>query len=382
MVESTDAAAPAHIMDWPAIFAGAAIAAGTTVVFSGFTAALGLGSVSAEPRGGLGTFAAILLAIFAFLTMVGSYALGGYIAGRMRTPFSGVSSDETMARDGVHGLTVWAVSTIIGAILAFAVVSGAVKTATSAAGSVVEAGGQAAGGALQGAGQVVGGVVSGVGQVAGGAVSGVGQLVGGAAQGIGQAAGSGSLSDMLPAEAQSNPMDYIVDRLLRPGESAPQQYSDEDIQREMADIVGTVLRTGDLPQEDRDYLKRSVAARTNLSEPEVNARVDEAINQVTAIRDEAQKKLDEARKAAEDAIAQAKDQAEKAQAEAEKRVEDAKQAAIDAAEKARHAAVWAAFLLATSTLISGAAAFSAAIKGGKDRDAGTVWGGLLHRPRV
>ena len=37
------------------------------------------------------------------------------------------------------------------------------------------------------------------------------------------------------------------------------------------------LRTGDLPQEDRDYLKRAVAARTNLSEAEVNARVDEAV---------------------------------------------------------------------------------------------------------
>ena len=103
---------------------------------------------------------------------------------------------------------------------------------------------------------------------------------------------------------------------------------------------------------------------------------------MTSIRDEAQKKLDEARTAAEDAVAQAKSQAEKAQAEAEKRVEEAKQAAIDAAETARHAAVWGAFLLAASTLIAGAAAFAAAIKGGKDRDAGTVWGGLLHRPRV
>jgi hypothetical protein len=381
MVERVDTAVPARIMDWPAIFAGAAIAAGATVVFSGFTAALGLGTVSAEPRGGLGTLAAMLLAIFAFLTMVGSYALGGYVTGRMRTPVSSVSSDESVARDGVHGLTMWAVSTIVGAVLAFGVVSGAVKTATNVAGSVVEAGGQAAGGALQGAGQVVGGVVSGVGQLAGGAASGVGQIVGGAAQGAGQAAGSGGLSDMLPAGAESNPMDYIVDRLLRPGESAPQQYSDADIQREIADIVGTVLRTGDLPQEDRDYLVRAVAARTSLSESEVNARVDEAVTQVTAIRDEAQKKLDDARKAAEDAIAQAKAEAEKAQAEAAKRVEDAKQAAIDAAEKARRAAVWAALLLAMSTLIAGAAAFAAAIRGGKDRDAGTVWGGLLHGPR-
>ena len=82
MDDRKEAAAPTHIMDWPAIFAGAAIAAGATIVFSGFTAALGLGSVSAEPRGGLGTLGAILLAIFAFLTLVGSYALGGYVTAR------------------------------------------------------------------------------------------------------------------------------------------------------------------------------------------------------------------------------------------------------------------------------------------------------------
>ena len=157
---------------------------------------------------------------------------------------------------------------------------------------------------------------------------------------------------------------FQADLAKKEGEQLDKQILAAEIRKQMA--------ATDLANHDQQI----------ASAAEVNARVDEAINQVTAIRDEAQKKLDEARKAAEDAIAQAKDQAEKAQAEAEKRVEDAKQAAIDAAEKARHAAVWAAFLLATSTLISGAAAFSAAIKGGKDRDAGTVWGGLLHRPRV
>lgn len=382
MVERVETAAPAHIMDWAAIFAGATIAAGTTIVFSGFTAALGLGAVSAEPGGGSGSVAATLIAIFAFLTMVGSYALGGYITGRMRTPIASIGSDEAMARDGVHGLTVWAVSTIVGAILGFAVVSGAVKTATTAVSSVVEAGGQAAGGALQGAGQVVGGVVSGAGQIAGGAVSGVGQVVGGAVQGAGQAAGGNGVADMLPAGAANNPMDYIIDRLLRPGQNAPAQYSNEDIQRQAVGIIGTVLRTGDLPEEDRDYLVRAVSARTDLSEAEAGTRVDEALQQVTTMRDEAQRKIDEARKAAEDAIAQAKDQAAKVQAEAEKRLDDAKQEAIAAAEAARRGAVWAAFSLAASTLIAGVAAFLAAIKGGRDREAGTVWGGLVHRFRV
>ncbi|RJL06099.1 hypothetical protein D3P06_04780 [Paracoccus aestuarii] len=41
-------------VDWPAVFAGAVIAAGASIVFTGFTAAIGLGSVSADPDRGLG----------------------------------------------------------------------------------------------------------------------------------------------------------------------------------------------------------------------------------------------------------------------------------------------------------------------------------------
>ena len=105
-----DATPPRSIMDWPAILSGAAIAAGAMVVFTGFTAAIGLGSVSAEPGEGLGTFASILVGLFAFLSTLASYALGGYVAGRMRTPATAtaspttVTADETRARDGVHGL--------------------------------------------------------------------------------------------------------------------------------------------------------------------------------------------------------------------------------------------------------------------------------------
>ena len=71
-------------VDWASILAGAAIAAGASVVFTGFTAAIGLGSVSAEPGEGLGTFALILVGLFAFASMVAVYGLGGYVSGRMR----------------------------------------------------------------------------------------------------------------------------------------------------------------------------------------------------------------------------------------------------------------------------------------------------------
>ncbi len=62
-------------VDWASILAGAAIAAGASVVFTGFTAAIGLGSVSAEPGEGLGTFALILVGLFAFASMVAVYGL-------------------------------------------------------------------------------------------------------------------------------------------------------------------------------------------------------------------------------------------------------------------------------------------------------------------
>ncbi|MGN7869618.1 hypothetical protein [Paracoccus sp. 22332] len=362
-----DATPQRSIMDWPAILSGAAIAAGALVVFTGFTAAIGLGSVSAEPGEGLGTFASILVGLFAFLSTVAAYALGGYVAGRMRTPVSGIAADETRARDGVHGLTVWAVGTLVGAVLAFGVVSSGVRAVGSAAGTVVEAGGSAVGGALQGAGQLAGGVVGGVGQIAGGVVS-----------GAGQAANNDTLQDMLPEGLQQNPLDYITNRLLRPEETAPNAYSDEAIRSEIAGIVGTVLRTGELPQDDRDYLIRAVAARTQLTQPEVEARVDQAVTEVQTLRADAEQRLQEVQAQAQEALDAAQAEAQRLQDEAAQRLEEARQAAIDAAEAARSAAVWSAFLLAASTLIAGAAAFLAAIRGGRDRDEGRIWAGL-HR---
>lgn len=369
---------PRRIMDWPAVLSGAAIAAAAMVVFTGFTAAIGLGSISAEQNEGLGTFAAVLVGLFAFLSTLGAYALGGYVSGRMRTPASGIGADETRARDGVHGLTVWAVGTLVSAILTIGVVSGGVRAVGSAAGTVVEAGGSAVGGALQGAGQLAGGVIGGVGQVAGGVISGAGQAAGGALQGAGQAADSGTLQDMLPEGMQQNPLDYISDRLLRAEETAPNAFSDEAIRNQVAGIVGTVLRTGELPQEDRDYLIRAVAARTQLSQPQVEARVDQAVTEVQTLRAEAEQRLEDARVQAQEAIDTAQAEAQRLQQEAEQRLEEARQAAIDAAEAARSAAVWSAFLLAASTLIAGVVAFLAAIRGGRDRDEGRVWSGL-HR---
>ncbi|WP_410217354.1 hypothetical protein [Paracoccus sp. (in: a-proteobacteria)] len=366
-IEGADRGSRSHV-DWAAILSGAAIAAGASIVFTGFTAALGLGSVSAEEGEGLGTFALILIGLFAFISMVAVYGLGGYVAGRMRSHTAG-APNETEARDGVHGLTVWAIGVIIGGVLAAGAVSSGIRAAGNAASTVVEAGGSAVGGALQGTGQLAGGIVGGVGQLAGGAISGVGQLAGGAVSGAAEGADS----------MGGNPLDYVTDRLLRTEAAAPDQFSNEAIRREVTGIMGTLLRTGEVPENDLDYLRSALAARTELTPAQIDARVEDAVQQVQTLRDEAETRLQEAQAQAEEALAQAQAQAQQLQQEAEQRLQEAQAAAIDAAESARRAAVWTALFLTISALVAGLAAWMGAIKGGQDRDAGRVWSGLTRR---
>ncbi|TJZ94257.1 hypothetical protein FA743_00100 [Paracoccus gahaiensis] len=313
----------------------------------------------------------ILVGLFAFVSLVAVYGLGGYVAGRMRARHS-TSEDEVEARDGVHGLTVWAIGMILGGILAAGAISGGVRAAGSAATTAVEATGSAVGGALQGTGQLAGGIVGGAGQLAGGAISGVGQLAGGAATGAADAAQGGE-------GAGGNPLDYLTNRLLRSEATAPDQFSDEAIAGEVTSILGSVLRTGDVPEDDLDYLRDALAARTELTPAQIDARVEETVTQVQTLRTEAEERLAEAQAQAEEALATAEARAEELRAEAEQRLQEAQDAAIEAAESARRGAVWSALFLAVTSLVAGVAAWMGAIRGGHDRDAGRVWSGLTRR---
>jgi hypothetical protein len=71
------------------------------------------------------------------LTAVGSFALGGYIAGRIRSTWQ-TNPDEIHFRDGLHGLLVWSIAVIIGVGLTWA--STATINETMSKSSVVSAG--------------------------------------------------------------------------------------------------------------------------------------------------------------------------------------------------------------------------------------------------
>ena len=338
------AAAPATTsdrgyVDWGSILAGAVIAAGVSAVLTGFGAALGLGSISAREGEGLGFGSVILTGLYLVLSMVAAYWVGGYIAGRMRRRTDSATPEESATRDGVHGLAVWGIGTIVSAMMLSTAVTGTVKAAGDVAGTAVQAAGSAAGGLAQGAGNLIGG-----------AMSGVGQAVQGAAQGA-EVAQSNGID--LP-----NPLDAIGDRLLRSEAQAPDQFSNENLRREIGSILADVVRTGELSDQDRAYLRGAIATRTQLQPAEVDARIDQAVNGAQELRA----------------------QAEQVRQQAERALEEAKQTAVDAAETARQAAVLSAFAIAAAALVAAVAAFIGGQKGGLHRDEGRVWGGLTHRP--
>jgi hypothetical protein len=109
-------------VSWPAIFAGAVAALAAAFVLLALVGGFGLQLGSPWPTTGAladnfnPTLGAILVTI-----QVLSAALGGYLAGRLRTKWVNVHSHEVHFRDTAHGLLVWALSTVAGMILAMPV---------------------------------------------------------------------------------------------------------------------------------------------------------------------------------------------------------------------------------------------------------------------
>jgi hypothetical protein len=118
----TDVASSAA--SWPAIIAGAFVAAGASLILLALGSGFGLASVS-----GWGTFA-IKTAIWLIVMQWVSAGLGGYIAGRLRTRWIGTHIHEVFFRDTAHGLVTWAVATVAVA----AIIGGSLSSMTGGRG--------------------------------------------------------------------------------------------------------------------------------------------------------------------------------------------------------------------------------------------------------
>lgn len=106
-------------IEWGPVIGGAIAAAALLSVLQGFAAAIGLSVSSASPTWRDASFALILLSgLYLLLTALVSYAFGAYVAGRMRMRLGSGAASEIAFRDGMHGLLVWALATLLAAVLA------------------------------------------------------------------------------------------------------------------------------------------------------------------------------------------------------------------------------------------------------------------------
>ena len=92
-------------VSWPAITAGAVATAALSLLLLAFGAGIGLSSVS--PWAGSGVSATTFKVgsgIYLVIVAVMASSIGGYLAARLRTKWTGLHTNEVYFRDTAHGL--------------------------------------------------------------------------------------------------------------------------------------------------------------------------------------------------------------------------------------------------------------------------------------
>jgi hypothetical protein len=236
-------------VSWSAVIAGAFVASAFSLALVALGAGIGLVSISpwSSNNPSVTTFTVLAAAWFIAVQLFAS-GVGGYLAGRLRTRWAGVHTDEVYFRETAHGLLVWAVGAVISAALLAWAASSAASGAAQVAGAATEAVGAA-----------------------------TGQAAGRAASSIG------------------DPTGYFSDMLLRSDHPA---QGDQAATAEAGRILTRALYNGDLPAADKTYLAQLVASRAGLSQPDAEKRVDDVFNQAKAAKQQAADKAKEAADAA------------------------------------------------------------------------------------
>ncbi|HTI84838.1 MAG TPA: hypothetical protein VL614_30665 [Acetobacteraceae bacterium] len=246
MVADENAGSPTAV-SWAAVIAGALAAVAITLLLVALGSGIGLSSVS--PWTALNPSATtftLLAAVWLIIVQWLSSAMGGYLAGRLRTKWAGVHTDEVFFRDTAHGFLAWALASIL--VVAFA---------TSSISSAVSSAGRA----------------------------------------ISNAAGSAASTATQAATSQASGSDgYFLDTMFR--KSQPDaNATPPEVRSEASRILARSVANGSLDPGDRAYLAKLVAARTGISQQDAEKRIDDTVAQMKAAEDKAKQAADAARKA-------------------------------------------------------------------------------------
>jgi hypothetical protein len=131
-------------VSWAAVVAGAFVAAALSLIMLSLGSGIGLSSVSPWSNTGASATAIGRGAIIWLILMeIISSAMGGYLAGRLRTKWVNIHTDEVFFRDTAHGFLVWAVAVVLSAgflgAAATRMVGAAREDSSSVAGRTVDA---------------------------------------------------------------------------------------------------------------------------------------------------------------------------------------------------------------------------------------------------
>lgn len=230
-------------VSWAAVFAGGVTAAALAVILTVLGAGLGLAAVSPWPGHGVSTvgFTAIAAVWLIVVQWVASF-FGGFMAGRLRTKWVDVHSDEVTFRDTAHGFLAWSIALLIT-----------------------------------------------LGTLAG---------IGSGATGVGGKLAAKALDTGV---AQN----YYLSELFRPvpdngnlsGISLP-GATPQELRTDAGAVLAQGVVSGGMAQTDKDYLATLVSASTGLDRASAQARVNDVLNREQAEIAKAKQVADAARKSA------------------------------------------------------------------------------------
>lgn len=206
-------------VSWSAVLAGGFVTAALSLVLLALGTGLGFASVSVWSGVGASASTIGTAAILWFiLIQIMSSSMGGYLAGRLRTKWSGIHTDEVYFRDTAHGFLAWSVALV-----------GTAAFLASAATAL-----------------------------------------------MGSAPDKDTTSTAPQSQrSEAGPNAYFIDSLFRKDGSKP-EVENVSATREAAIIFATSLKQGDLSATDKTYLDQLVMSRTGLSQSEADKRVSDA----------------------------------------------------------------------------------------------------------
>jgi hypothetical protein len=206
-------------VQWGPAIAGALTATALAFVLHTFAAAIGLAVSSSAPTWRDSSFMLQLLSgLYLIFAAILAFGVGGYLAGRLRTPISG-SDDEIEFRDGSHGILVWSIAIVLTVLMTWA-----------------------------------------------------------AAQSLARIAPSAGNPGVVQSVAGEDLIAYDLDQLFR-ADQRPQNVDLVYARSEAARILLTTAGHAGITPADRAYLIRLTAAQTGLQPPEAERRVDIAVVQ-------------------------------------------------------------------------------------------------------